>query len=220
MRVVKFLMLLVSLIFSSQILAEEQRSWRFKALLGDREIGEHVFTVSTDDRQTRVLSQAQFEVKFWLFKAFSYRHEAREHYDGNCLTALESDTKTGGDTYQVRAAQNGDETLQISVQSQQPSTQTLAGCHLSFAYWHPAMVERSNLINSQTGELVAVQTSLTNMTTYAGIAANEYSIKGQDLDIRVFYDRDDGNWVGLESTLENGRKLRYEPLPSPSGVTK
>ncbi len=191
---------------------EESRDFRFKAMLGDREIGEHRFQIGREGSAEYVVSEADFAVKFLLFKAFGYEHTSRERYDAGCLTALSARTETGGELYEVSAASDAGV---LNVRSSDAATQ-LDGCVSTFAYWNPAqLLSQSRLLNPQTGELVEVDIVPGSETVNAGDnVANVYEINGEGLNIRVFYAAEGGDWVGLETDLENGRVLRYVPLES------
>jgi hypothetical protein len=88
------------------------------------------------------------------------------------------------------------------------------GCVMSFAYWDPRILEAERLLNSQTGELVAVQVFPKGTEAIAvrgkTVAAVRHRIQGRGLEIDLWYA--DGNWVALEALTEGGRRLRYELL--------
>jgi hypothetical protein len=94
--------------------------------------------------------------------------------------------------------------------------QTLAGCVMSFAYWNPAMLRQTQLLNSQTGryEKVLIE-SLGNENIEAqgrSIVAAHYRINGTEQPIELWY-TPAGDWVGLASTVSGGkRKLSYRRL--------
>ncbi len=191
---------------------EDTQTWRFKAMLGEREIGEHLFQVGTRDGAVHVLSEADFAVRILLFKAFGYEHTSAERYENGCLTDLSAQTETGGKRYNVSAtAQNG----VLNVQGNDADA-ALDGCVSTFAYWNPAqLLSQSQLLNPQTGELVDVTIA---PAANDGQAGSVYEISGEGLNIRVFYAPEDGQWVGLESQMDNGNVLRYVPveiIPAP-----
>jgi hypothetical protein len=86
---------------------------------------------------------------------------------------------------------------------------------MSFAYWDQRFLQQQRLLNTQTGELMAVEVQSLG-ESQREIANRTLSVKGfrilaepENIDIQVFYDSMDGRWVALESVLENGRTLRY-----------
>ena len=193
--------------------AYDTQTWRFKASVGERDIGEHTFTVVTEAGAIQVVSQAEFAVKLLFIKAFGYSHEARERYEGGCLRELASTTDTQGEVTRVTASSEGN----VLTVRNGDEFASLRGCYLGFSYWNPDLLEQSRLINPQTGELVEVEIIPQGLTRFAGFPAKAYRLRAPELDIGLWYDEQDGRWLGLESTLEDGRVLRYEPLAGQEG---
>jgi hypothetical protein len=170
--------------------------WAFRALLDGEPIGEHRFSVTGEGDERRVLSRADFAVKFLGITAYRYRHQATERWRGNCLTALDSTTDDDGKPESVRVDQ----------------TDALRGCVMSFAYWNPAIQTQTRLLNAQTGRLESVQVRRigSGPVEVRGkpVEANEFRITGPAQPIVVWY-TPRGEWVGLDSIVAGGRKLSY-----------
>ena len=182
------------------------QTWDFKAFVGDRAIGRHTFTVAREGDTVEVTSEADFEVKLLFVTAFSYAHEARERYRGDCLAEIRSKTRTRGRSFEVDGRRDG----QSFVVRTQDRVDRLPECLMTFAYWTPAMLQQSRLLNSQTGEYVDVQIESVGQVAYAGFeAAQQYRLRAAKLDITVWYD-DHDRWLGLESISPDGKRLRYE----------
>ncbi len=90
---------------------------------------------------------------------------------------------------------------------------TLPACVKSFAYWDESFVTESRLLNSQTGEFESVNLTRQGVETLQvsgrSLAAKHYSLRTGHLGIDLWYSNQ-GEWLALESHLENGRTLRYE----------
>jgi hypothetical protein len=147
-------------------------------------------------------------VRFLLLNAYRYRHEARERWRGPCLDALESRTETNGNVEEVEAAVRGDALVVAG-----PSGDWRhPGCVMSFAYWDPRILGASQLLNSQTGELlpVRVAASGTELVDVSGrrVAAARHRLSAPGLQVDLWYA--DGHWVALEAPTPGGRLLRYE----------
>ena len=69
------------------------------------------------------------------------------------------------------------------------------------------------MLNSQTGELMPVSVEMLEDETLTvrgqSMAAKKYRLSAKDINLDVWYSQD-RQWLGLESTTESGRKLRYE----------
>jgi hypothetical protein len=184
------------------------REWNFRVLLDGKEVGWHRYVVRGDGEATEVESRAQFDVRFLLLNAYRYRHEARERWRGSCLDELESRTDSNGDIDEVAAATSGDALVVDG-----PSGDARhAGCVMSFAYWDPRILGASQLLNSQTGELMPVRVAHrgTEVVDVAGrsVPAARHRLSAPGLQIDLWYA--DGRWIALEAPAPGGRVLRYE----------
>ena len=182
--------------------------WNFRVLLDGKEVGWHRYIVRGDGAGTEVESRAQFDVRFLMLNAYSYRHTARERWRGACLDQLESRTETNGRVEKVAAVASDDAVVVAG-----PSGDArLPGCVMSFAYWDPRILRATRLLNSQTGELlpVTVAEKGTERVNVAGrnVAATRHRLSTPDLQIDLWYA--DGRWVALEAPTPGGRTLRYE----------
>jgi hypothetical protein len=182
--------------------------WNFRVLLDGKEVGWHRYVVRGDGASTEVESRAQFDVRFLLLNAYSYRHTARERWRGACLDELKSRTETNGRVEEVAAVAYDD-----AVVVDGPSGDArLPGCVMSFAYWDPRILRATRLLNSQTGELLPVSVAErgTERVNVAGrnVAATRHRLSAPDLQIDLWYA--DGRWVALEAPTPGGRTLRYE----------
>ena len=170
------------------------RSWNFRVLLDGREIGQHSFMREGDADGMRVVSEARFRVRFLFLEAYRYEHRAEERWRDGCLVSLEARTDDNG----VRR--------DVSVRP--------AECTRSFAYWDPAILRSGRLLNAQTGALLAVRSTplgIENIPVRGReIPASRHRLTAPGLSIDLWYAGTD--WVALESSVEGGRRLRYELL--------
>ncbi len=194
--------------FSSPAAPAAGGEWNFRVLLDGKEVGWHRYVVRGDGAATEVESRAQFDVRFLLLNAYSYRHTARERWRGACLDELESRTETNGRVEEVAAVAYDDAVVVAG-----PSGDArLPGCVMSFAYWDPRILRATRLLNSQTGELLPVSVAErgTERVNVAGrnVAATRHRLSAPNLQIDLWYA--DGRWVALEAPTPGGRTLRYE----------
>jgi hypothetical protein len=201
---------LLALALGSPTAQAEVRDWRFRVLLDDREIGTHRFTLTAAGDRREVLSEAQFDVRLLFIPAYTYRHEARETWEGGCLRSLDATTVTNG--RRERVAARAHEAGMVVVRGQ--AREELPGCVLSFAYWNPAILATHQLLNSETGELLPVQVLSRGKEPIRvrgrSVLADRYRIDGAQLHIDLWYAGQE--WVALEAPTAGGRRLRYELL--------
>lgn len=172
-------------------------TWNFRALLDGKPIGQHRFSVTGDGEARKVVSEANFAVKFLGITAYRYHHKATEQWHANCLTALNSTTDDDGKPESVGTDRNDP---------------ALNGCVMSFAYWNPAIQSQTRLLNAQTGKLETVQVRRIGSGSVevrgTAVEATEFRITGAAQPIVVWYSAQ-GEWIGLDSTVAGGRKLSY-----------
>lgn len=201
-------LLMLAVLAPAAALASTGQEWQFRVLLDDREVGSHRFRVSDGGGERRVESDARFTVKLLFIDAYTYAHQARERWQGDCLTAIESRTDDNGEQLAVRGTRTA-RSFEVAAGKVQAD---LPACVMSFAYWNPAMLRQARLLNAQTGEFVAVRVEALGeeSLTVRGqpLAAHRYALHAPEFRIDVWYaaDRD---WVQLESRTEGGRLLRY-----------
>lgn len=200
--------LLLAVLVPGTAVASTSQEWSFRVLLDEREVGSHRFRVSDGGGERRVESDARFTVTFLFIDAYTYVHQARERWQGDCLTAIESRTDDNGRQLAVRGARTAGrfEVAADKVQAELPA------CVMSFAYWNPVMLRQARLLNAQTGEFVAVRVEPLGQEalTVRGqpVAAQRYALHAPDFRIDVWY-AGNRDWVQLESNTANGRRLRY-----------
>lgn len=201
-------LLVLAVLVPATAAASTGQEWNFRVLLDEREVGSHRFRVSDGGGERRVESDARFTVKFLFIDAYTYMHQARERWQGDCLTAIESRTDDNGRQLAVRGTRTAGR-FEVAADK---ATAELPACVMSFAYWNPAMLRQARLLNAQTGEFVAVRVEPLGKEalTVRGqpVTAHRYALHAPEFRIDVWYaaDRD---WVQLESSTASGRRLRY-----------
>ena len=89
---------------------------------------------------------------------------------------------------------------------------TLPACISTFAYWDKSFLQHDRLLNSQTGEYLKVDVAelsqQSRMIGNASVDVNRYRLTAEEIDIEVWYS-DNNEWLGLQSTIEKGRLIRY-----------
>ena len=175
-----------------------QQSWLFEAALDGKPVGEHRFVLDRGaDGAQMLLSEARFDVRMLGIHLYRYRHQAQERWQDGCLQSIQSDTDDNGERTRVGT----------SVSNGLPP-----GCVMSFAYWNPAILRSTQLLNAQTGRIepVKIQALGDAPLEVQGktVSAQRWRIAALKQRIDVWYDVQ-GRWVGLDATLESDRQLRY-----------
>jgi hypothetical protein len=185
------------------------RQWNFNVYLDDREIGYHRFQLSDSPEGMRLQTRAEFAVKILLLTVYAYEHHNTELWRDGCLQAIESRTDSNGEQYRVSGvAQGGGLLVSTAV-----GEQRLDDCVATFAYWDRRLLERDRLLNSQTGEYQPIKLRPLGpgslMLGERMVAVQRYALTARKMDIELAYATDSGEWVALDSRLEQGHMLRY-----------
>ena len=199
---------ILALLFCSQLLwaeASTVKSWNFKVLINDREVGTHQFRVTNEGDSLSVNSTMSMDFTVMMIKKVRYQHQANESWQGSCLTSVSSQTNRQGKdvSLKVNAVETG---LLVEKDRIAEGAKVLAGCVRSFAYWDPQLLQGERLLNVETGEHMPVaissRVSVEDNITHVIIAAP----KG---DIHLQYDAS-GDWLSLQTKLQMGAVLKYQ----------
>lgn len=200
----------------ANVLAEgPELKWQFDVALNGNPVGSHSFQIRQDGSQQILETEASFDVKFLFVTAFRYRHQSTEVWSDGCLSSIEAITVSNGKKLNVQGS-SADGDFELSSNS---GSATLSGCIRSFAYWNPAVLDSSKLLNSQTGEYedVAVTFEQREQLDIAGesVDALRYRLSAQAGDITLWYSSDDKTWLGLEAPAKGGRTISYTAVTIP-----
>ena len=185
-----------------------ENEWRFRVYLDDKPIGYHHFTITQAGEQEQLTTHANFDVTFLKIPLFKYRHDNVEHWDKQCLDSIASTTDENGKLFRVDGVAT-DNSFQLSTNAGEA---TLPACISTFAYWDKSFLQHDRLLNSQTGEYMEVDVDDLGeqeiMIRNTRVPAKRYKLTADKLDIELWYSRND-QWLGLQSTTDKGRLLRY-----------
>lgn len=176
----------------------------FHVWLDDRQVGTHQVRIDQQGSTLKVQTDVKMRIRALFIDLFNYQHTAYEEWSGNCLQRLTSETKSNSKRFSV---------------DKRPNTQ--GTCAATFAYWDlNKMRAQTELLNSQTGEAVAVDLvplgprALPSIGRQAdaadqadAIPAQAYLLKNELGDITLWYSQDQ-RWLALE-TKTRGRTLTY-----------
>ena len=204
----KTLMTVSALLISSPIVAAE---WAFDVYLDKSKIGNHTFTL---DQNRLLTSRAKFNVKVLFIEAYKYDHVAKEQWQADCLTSLDADTTENKVVSKIKGDKkdNGFEVFDGK------NTQTLPACSMTFAYWNPAILKQTKLLNPQNAEYLDVKVENLGQQSISvkGKATDtmHYKLMGSlagknKLNIELWYNLKN-EWVALKSTTPEGYAINYK----------
>ncbi|HEY5754877.1 MAG TPA: DUF6134 family protein [Steroidobacter sp.] len=200
---------LATFLIAASLPAFANKTWDFRVFLDQKEIGTHRFDLVDRGGERELTSEARMAVKLLFVTAYTYDHHDVEHWNGDCLSKLSSTTDDNGDKHRVDVQRRDGETVVQTLEG----TQRLGQCVLSFAYWNPAMLQQTELLNSQDG--VHVKVKITDAGADAIVVrgvrtpARRYELRSEKLSIDLWYSEQQ-EWLALESKTERGQKLIYK----------
>ena len=202
--------LLAGILFSGDLQAStgSKQQLDFRVYLEDREIGYHRVELNHSQQATDVRVEAAFDVKLLFITAFSYRHQARERWNGHCLETVETETDYGGKPLFVRSEITDDGLMIVSEEQQL----TLPGCVRSYAYWDLERLRSGSLLNTQSGEYQQVALEAQGIKPLRvgeiEIRAQSYRLQTEEGEISLWYGEDQ-QWIGLQTRVRGDRILSY-----------
>lgn len=188
---------------------------QFRVMLDDRQIGYHTFTVNNKGGATVIRSKAEFDVRIFFIRAYTYTHENVETWEDGCLSRIDARTDDNGKRFEVSGVRLNDA---FKLDTLEKSESLTHDCIMTFAYWDPKFLNQARLLNSQTGDYVPISTKSLGERRFKTadkiIITQGFHIqsKKHDMSIKVWYEKYSGAWVALESDLEGGEMLRYLPV--------
>lgn len=191
--------------------------WSFDVYLDNKEIGYHHFELRELDNGQLLRSEADFKVKVLFITAFDYEHRNSELWNNGCLQSIDARTESNGKLFEVLGKVE-DQQFVIETADGQA---TVDDCVATFAYWDRSLLARGRLLNSQTGEYLEVETTALPAAELAigqrRVLTDRVKLSAKGLDLVVSYGAGTGEWLGLDSTLSNGRTLKYRRSPAELG---
>jgi hypothetical protein len=207
--------LLLAVVFAQlHAAAGPGKDYVFRVMLDGSEIGYHRFQVSRQGDREVIEIDARFKVTFLGIPVYRYEHHNREVWRQGCLDSIASATRDGGDRFKVegRPTARGFELTTLDGKREIESD-----CVMTFAYWNPEFLKQDKLLNAQNGDYLRMDIEAVGPGKLKlpdrSIDADIYRLRNADeqIDITLWYARDDGRWLSLESRVEGGRVIRYLP---------
>jgi len=173
--------------------------WNFAVALDGKPIGTHRFVVAGVDEARSVDSRADLVVRMLGIPVYRYRHQAEEHWQGDCLRELSADTDDDGKRQQVEQRFDA------------------PACLMGFAYWNPKLVQQRQLVDPQTGRVTDVRFEALADGSIdvrgSAVPAHGWRLLADKQRITVWYAADTGRWIGLDADAKGGRRLSYRIPP-------
>lgn len=187
--------------------------WNFQVFLDDTPIGYHHYTLQDKGAERELKIEARFNVKVLFFDAYRYAHDASERWRGSCLAQLAARTDDNGEKSEVGTALQGSQLTVTTANGGARGREQIDGCVMSFAYWNPDILRQTRLLNAQSGKIEMVVITLLGEEKISvrgtPTLAMRYRVAGAKHPIDLWYGADK-TWLALQSTLEGGRRLRYQ----------
>jgi hypothetical protein len=176
----------------------QAESYDFQVLCNGSPVGSHQVETTKIDGGTDVKVDIALDVTVAGILVYRYRHHSHEKWQGDQLLSLESETDDDGTPLHVTAKATGDG--HIAVESSD-GNKIVPATIVPTSYWNPLLVERSELLDSQSGKIMKVSTKK--------LPEDHYQMTG---DLRLLLDYSGGKWSGLHFSYF-GADFDYQPRP-------
>ncbi len=171
-------------------------------------IGYHAVDVTPTEAGARVDTRIEMRVGLGPITFFKYDHRATEIWRGEDLISLVSETDNNGDQSSVNAKRYGDQLMITGTGFEGPAPEGA----MPSSYWDKNLVEANAMINTQTGEILDIDTSLVGETVAPNDRpAEQYRLVGT-IALNLWYDGE--RWVGSNFTVD-GEELTYVLVDEP-----
>lgn len=200
MRVLAVLALFV---FLAAPVRADTRVLEFEVRRGGAAIGTHKVAIRAAGPRTEVEIEIDLAVRFAFLTVYRYTHRSREAWDADRLVALDASTDDNGERTQVTArARDGG----IAVAGS-GGTYVAPANVAPTSYWRREKLDRTHLLDTQSGKLVAVANAAlgTREVPVDGAPApvDFYRVSG-DLEAELGYAAD-GSWASLAFEAKGAR---------------
>lgn len=176
---------------------------------GNSEMGTHTIRFSHDGADLVTDVAIDLLVRIAFIPVFRYTHRNREVWRDGRLIRLDSTTDDDGTEYEVRARADGD-VLRVTGSG---GDYEAPADTLPTSYWNPGMLDATQLLNTQKGDLEKVAVSRVGRETVTAngvsVDADRYLMKGS-IDVDMWYTPGDRRWVGLAFDAR-GSRVTYQP---------
>lgn len=172
--------------------------YAFKVFCNGNPVGYQHVQVNHGEEETTVDTDVAVDVHMAGFEVYRYRYRSREIWRDGKLAELTSETDDDGDalSLSVRAAEDG----MLLVENKEGRREIPADT-LPTSYWNPAVLERAELLDTESGKLLKV--------AVASAGDGRYAVSG-DLNVEVDYRY--GRWNGAHFHYF-GADVDFRPEP-------
>jgi hypothetical protein len=181
----------------------------FAVMRNGGRIGTHSVQVTQAGERRTADIAIDIAVRFAFVTLYSYRHRAREVWDGDPFVSFDGTTDDNGDRHTVGVRLDGGAALIVADGARHRAPGSLT----PDSWWRRASIEAGRWIDTQRGRIITARVQDMGPSPCdglpAGMSADRYRLSG-DVDLDVWYA---GHlWVGLKLRGSDGSTIAYHPL--------
>jgi hypothetical protein len=183
----------------------------FRIIRKGSDIGRHVIEFSPDGDALTVNIAVDIAVGIGPIVLFRYTHRATEHWRGQALVSMNTETNEDGTRTHLTLQRVGSG---LVVQSSKFPTYVAPGNALPGSHWNEKMLD-GPIINTEHGKLLrpqvtALKEEAVPVASGGTIEARHFAVRG-DANLDTWYD-DTPTWVGLRFVAHEGSEIRLERM--------
>lgn len=171
-------------------------------------VGTHRLMFSDHPDGIQVDITIKITVRLGPIPVYRYTHENTEIWDHDTLIHMDSHTYDNGNTHDVMIQRADDDPDTLDIRADRGVYYSAPIGTLATTYWNRATIKQDQLINSQDGQLIDINTVITDQSD----TTSTYYMTGPDnFEVYVTYNDDTNQWAGLEFTRK-GRDFTYHRI--------
>lgn len=183
----------------------------FTLLRNDSPLGSYDLRFETREDGLHVATRVRVDYRLAFITLYRFEQDRNELWRDGRLISLETRTNDNGDRYALTAWATAD-----GVQVAGRDFDGLAPADIMpTGFWDIRTVQRTLLMNSETGELMDVSVTRIGEETVTAwgrpVSATHFRVEG-DTEKDLWYD-EKGVWIGLRMTASDGSTIEYRLEP-------
>ena len=183
----------------------------FSVMRNGKAIGTHVYRFVRDGDRTTVDIRTDINFRLLFIPVYRFRHHSREVWDGDRLTALESETDDNGEPVHLTVRADG---AKLTVQGAD-GPQTIERSAIPASLWHASTLDGRRLLSTVSGGVMETQVEYLGERTLEvhgkPVVTRHYRLSG-GYDRELWYGRSNDVLVRVRFEAVDGSQVEYVPL--------
>ena len=183
----------------------------FSITRNGKAIGTHIYRFEQDGNRTTVDIRTDIDFRLLFIPVYRFRHQSREVWDGDRLTALDAKTDDNGEPVSLTVRTKGSK---MAVRGKD-GAQVIEGSAIPASLWHASTLDGRRLLGTVSGGVMETQVEYLGEQTLEiqgkPVVTRHYRLSG-GYDRELWYDRSNDVLVRVRFEADDGSQVEYVPL--------